>query len=122
MSAIIYLHPPSPRYAASNYLFHQFDEFQKTLQILKNHSILNKVCDLRIRGTFKQLLNQNDQYANFIVTDVHKSRDFQTIAYTLRHLPSQANYTHFATNIIHNQGALLFKTPPADDSGVAHVV
>lgn len=122
MSALINLHPSSPPDSPELFISAIFYEFQKSLQILENHSILNKVCGLRIRGTFKQLLNQNDQYANFIVTDVHKSRDFQTIAYTLRHVPTQANYTHFATNIIHNQGALLFKTPPADDSGLAHVV
>ncbi|CAD8083683.1 unnamed protein product [Paramecium sonneborni] len=80
------------------------------------------ITQYQIRGVFKQQLKEGEIYSNFKVDEFYRSRDFQTLCYNMHHIETNTNYIHFATNSVINQGALIFKTPAIDNSGIPHIV
>ncbi|KAF4044563.1 Peptidase M16C associated [Phytophthora infestans] len=74
------------------------------------------------RGDGCKSLHVGETYHNFTLERVATVPEYNVDALELRHEPTQANYLHLDAKDPNNVFAVMFRTPPSNSTGVAHIL
>ncbi|KAE9030259.1 Presequence protease [Phytophthora rubi] len=74
------------------------------------------------RGDGCKSLQVGETYHNFTLERVATVPEYGVDALELRHEPTQAKYLHLGAKDPNNVFAVMFRTPPSDSTGVAHIL
>lgn len=77
---------------------------------------------LKTQKDFADKLKYHDTYGSFIVEAIEALDELQGYGYLLRHQPSGARVLWIATADTNRAFSISFKTPPASDTGVFHII
>ncbi|CAI5739620.1 unnamed protein product [Hyaloperonospora brassicae] len=74
------------------------------------------------RGQGCKSLQVGETYHNFTLERVATVPEYGVDALELRHEPTKARYLHIDAKDVNNVFAVMFRTPPSDSTGVAHIL
>ncbi len=77
---------------------------------------------LKTQKDFADKLKQHEVYGSFIVEAIEALDELQGYGYLLRHQPSGARVLWIATADTNRAFSISFRTPPASDTGVFHII
>ena len=69
------------------------------------------------------ILKEGDNIHGWVLTSIENLKDFDLVAYRLKHSQTGAEYLHLdAPFDMNNSFAINFETPPTDDTGMPHIL
>lgn len=77
---------------------------------------------MKKKEDFKNVLKKGEVVSGFFVEDVEAINEVDGFGYVLRHEKTGARVAWIATNDTNRAFAIAFKTPPANDTGVFHII
>lgn len=88
------------------------------------HGISRSLSSVPIleRGDGCKALQVGETYHNFTLERVASVPEYGVDALELRHERTQAKYLHLDAKDPNNVFAVMFRTPPSDSTGVAHIL
>ena len=70
----------------------------------------------------KMELKQNETYSNFLLKNIEKVNEINSISYEFEHIKSGARLLFVSNDDKNKVFSITFRTPPVDDTGSAHIL